>query len=68
VVLRPGDTASDTIHTANGMGTCEAASAKVRVYPPGSRQALTADAVLTICDGTFTITPLAPGSTGNPPG
>ncbi|WP_051951881.1 DUF4232 domain-containing protein [Actinacidiphila yeochonensis] len=67
VVLAPGAAASDTIHTANRMGTCLPASVKVRVYPPGSRQALTADGQVTVCAGTFTVTPLAAGTTGNPP-
>jgi hypothetical protein len=67
VVLHPGESASDTIHTANGMGTCQPASARIRVYPPGSRQSLTAAGSITVCAGTFTITPLAAGATGNPP-
>jgi hypothetical protein len=49
------------------MGTCRPASAKVRVYPPGSRASLVVDGELTICDELFTITPLAAGRTGNPP-
>ncbi|NJP47288.1 DUF4232 domain-containing protein [Actinacidiphila epipremni] len=68
VVLGPGQTASDTIHTANRMGTCWAASAKVRIYPPGSKQWLDVPGEVTICSDLFTITPLTAGRTGNPPG
>ncbi|MFI0720926.1 DUF4232 domain-containing protein [Streptomyces sp. NPDC021224] len=67
VVLKPGGAASDTIRTANHMGTCRPTSAKVRVYPPGSRASLVVDGQLTVCDELFTITPLAAGRTGNPP-
>jgi hypothetical protein len=68
VVLRPGESASDTIHTANRMGTCWPASATVRIYPPGSRQWLDVPGDVTICSDLFTITPLVAGRTGNPPG
>ncbi|MFI0900683.1 DUF4232 domain-containing protein [Streptomyces sp. NPDC020983] len=67
VVLKPGESASDTIRTANHLGTCRPASAKVRVYPPGSRASLVVDGEVTVCDELFTITPLAAGRTGNPP-
>ncbi|WP_052397487.1 DUF4232 domain-containing protein [Streptomyces sp. NRRL F-5123] len=67
VVLGPGEAASDTIRTANHLGTCRPASAKVRVYPPGSRASLVIPGELTVCDELFTITPLAAGRTGNPP-
>jgi hypothetical protein len=67
VVLQPGESASDTIRTANHLGTCRPASAKVRVYPPGSRASLVVDGEVTVCDELFTITPLAAGRTGNPP-
>ncbi|MFI0941649.1 DUF4232 domain-containing protein [Streptomyces sp. NPDC021020] len=66
VVLRPGEAASDTLRTANHLGTCRPTSAKVRVYPPGSRASLVVAGELTICDD-FTITPLTAGRTGNPP-
>lgn len=67
VVLRPGGAASDTIHTANQMGTCRPTSAKLRMYPPGSRASLVFAGEVTICDEQFTITPFAPGTSGNPP-
>ena len=67
VVLQPGGSASDTIHTANQMGACQAASAKLRIYPPGSRASLVFAGQVTICNDQFTITPFAPGTTGNPP-
>ncbi|WP_069467220.1 DUF4232 domain-containing protein [Actinacidiphila rubida] len=67
VVLRPGGSASDTIHTANQMGTCQPASAELRMYPPGSRASLVFAGEVTICSGEFTITPFAAGTTGNPP-
>lgn len=67
VVLRPGGSASDTVHTANRQGTCLAESAQVRIYPPGSLDALLAPGRITVCDNVFTVTPLAAGTTGNPP-
>jgi hypothetical protein len=67
VVLRPGASASDTIHTANQQGTCETPSTRLRIYPPGSRQSLTFPGSITICDGLFEITPFIAGRTGNPP-
>jgi Protein of unknown function (DUF4232) len=66
VVLQPGGSASDTIHTANQMGSCQPASAKLRIYPPGSRASLVFAGQVTICNDEFTITPFAPGTTGNP--
>jgi len=67
VVLQPGASASDTIHTANQMGTCLPESAKLRIYPPGSRASLVFAGQITICNDEFAITPFAPGTTGNPP-
>jgi hypothetical protein len=71
VVLRPGASASDTIHTVNRQtsnpGECLPASAELRVYPPGNRDALVIRGSVTNCDHLLTVTPLAPGSTGNPP-
>ncbi|MBY8878375.1 DUF4232 domain-containing protein [Actinacidiphila acidipaludis] len=67
VVLQPGASASDTIHTANQMGTCQPASSKLRIYPPGSRASLVFAGQVTICDDQFTITPFTAGTTGNPP-
>lgn len=67
VVLKPGQSASDTLHTANRMGTCRPVSAKLRMYPPGSRESLEFPGEVTICDDLFTVTPLIAGRTGNPP-
>jgi hypothetical protein len=67
VVLKPGASASDTIHTANQQGTCLAASVRLKLYPPGSRQSLTFPGTVTDCDDLFEITPFTAGSTGNPP-
>jgi hypothetical protein len=67
VVLRPGQSASDTIHTVNQQGTCLPTSAKLRIYPPGSRQWLDIPGQVTNCDNEFVVTPFAPGTTGNPP-
>lgn len=67
VVLQPGAAASDTIHTVNQQGTCLAASAQLRMYPPGSKASLTFDGQVTVCDDTFEITPFVAGRTGNPP-
>ncbi|MBY8878378.1 DUF4232 domain-containing protein [Actinacidiphila acidipaludis] len=68
VVLRPGGTASDTIHTINHMGGCLPTSASLRVYPPGNRASLVVPAKIANCDNLFTITPLAASSAGNPVG
>jgi hypothetical protein len=68
VVLAPGAAASDTIHTANGIGSCQPASSKIKVYPPGNTASLTFSGAVTICSGTFTVTPLAAGRDGNPAG
>lgn len=67
VVLKPGASASDTIHTINHMGTCQAPSASIRVYPPGNTESLVIPGEITVCDNTFTITPLAPGKNGSDP-
>ena len=66
VVLRPGASASDTIHTINHQGTCLPTSAKLRVYPPGNRAALVFPGLVTNCHHQFSVTPLAPGTQGNP--
>jgi hypothetical protein len=68
VVLKPGASASDTIHTANHMGTCLPTSAKVRVYPPGNRDSLVIPGAIANCHELLSITPLAAGSGGNPEG
>ncbi|MFI0900680.1 DUF4232 domain-containing protein [Streptomyces sp. NPDC020983] len=67
VVLKPGGSASDTIHTINHMGTCLPTSAKVRIYPPGNTASLVIPGQLTICDKVFTITPMAAGKDGSDP-
>ncbi len=68
VVLKPGASASDTIHTANHMGTCLPTSAQVKVYPPGNTASLTIPGQITACHGELQITPLAAGTGGNPEG
>jgi hypothetical protein len=65
VVLKPGASASDTIHLVNHQGTCLPASAKLKVYPPGNTASLTISGALTNCYNTFAITPLAAGKGGN---
>ncbi|WP_052397488.1 DUF4232 domain-containing protein [Streptomyces sp. NRRL F-5123] len=67
VVLKPGGSASDTVHTINRMGTCLPTSAKVRIYPPGNTASLVIPGELTICDKVFTITPMAAGKDGSDP-
>jgi hypothetical protein len=67
VVLRSGGSASDFVHTANHLGSCQPTSAQMRVYPPGNRDSLVIPAKITVCHD-FDITPLAAGSGGNPPG
>jgi hypothetical protein len=66
VVLQPGGSASDTVHTVNQQGTCLPASVKVRIYPPGNTAWLDVPGQITDCDDQFSITPLAPGTSGNP--
>jgi Protein of unknown function (DUF4232) len=66
VVLRPGGSASDTLHTVNHQGTCLPTSAQVRVYPPGNRAAAVVPGRITVCYGTFGVTPLTAGTAGNP--
>lgn len=66
VVLRPGGTASDTIHTVNHQGTCLPTSTSVRVYPPGNRASVVVPGEITNCHDQFSVTPLTAGSAGNP--
>ena len=66
IVLKPGASASDTIHTANHQGTCLPASSKLKVYPPGNTASLTFAGSVTECFNQFSITPLAAGKGGNP--
>ncbi|MFC4031827.1 DUF4232 domain-containing protein [Streptomyces polygonati] len=67
VVLAPGGSASDTVHTVNHQGACLPESVRVRVYPPGSRASLVFPGKITNCDDLLAITPLTGGETGNPP-
>ncbi|MET9218141.1 DUF4232 domain-containing protein [Streptomyces sp. NPDC003300] len=67
VVLRPGESASDTIHTVNQQGTCLPTSTSLRIYPPGSRASLVFPGKITNCDNEFVVTPFTAGATGNPP-
>ncbi|WP_329373198.1 DUF4232 domain-containing protein [Streptomyces sp. NBC_00669] len=67
VVLKPGGSASDTIHTINQQGTCLATSAQLKMYPPGSKASLKFTGQITDCDDMFEITPFTAGKTGNPP-
>ncbi|MEY9874783.1 hypothetical protein ABH931_004283 [Streptacidiphilus sp. MAP12-33] len=70
VVLAPGASASDTIHTVNRQSNdpsqCLPTSVSLRIYPPGSRASLVFPGRITVCLGTFEVTPFGPGSTGNP--
>lgn len=68
VALKPGGSASDTVRTVNHHGTCLPTSAELRVYPPGNFSSMTVPARITECYATFTITPLAAGTNGNPVG
>ncbi|WP_328885246.1 DUF4232 domain-containing protein [Streptomyces sp. NBC_00316] len=68
VVLKPGGSASDTIHTVNRQGTCLPTSSQVRVYPPGNIAALLLAGKIADCHGVLSITPLAAGTGGNPAG
>lgn len=66
VVLRPGASASDTIHTINHQGTCLPTSTSLRIYPPGNRASLVFPGQVTNCDNLFTVTPFTGGKDGNP--
>ncbi|MEC3992190.1 DUF4232 domain-containing protein [Actinacidiphila sp. DG2A-62] len=67
VVLAPGGSASDTVHTANQQGGCQTPSVRLRIYPPGNTASLTIPGEITVCDRLFTVTPFTAGTTGNPP-
>lgn len=67
VVLRPGGSVSDTVHTVNQQGTCLPASVKLRIYPPGNTASLDFPGSVTNCDDLFTVTPFTAGRRGNPP-
>ncbi|MEY9874780.1 hypothetical protein ABH931_004280 [Streptacidiphilus sp. MAP12-33] len=62
VVLAPHASAVTTIHTTNRMtndpNECRPQSTALRVYPPGNRGSLVIPAKLTICNNTFSVTPL----------
>ena len=70
VVLAPGKSASDTIHTANrqtNSGTeCLPTSVKLRIYPPGNRASIVFPGKVTNCDKLFSVTPFTAGTGGNP--
>lgn len=65
VVLAPNASASSALHTsAEGMGpSCEPTSAKIRVYPPDSTEALVFAAAYTACGG-FQVSTLVSGTAG----
>lgn len=67
VVLKPGASASDTIHTVNHLGSCLPTSARIRVYPPGNTASTVVPGKIAICHGTFTVTPMAAGRNGSDP-
>ncbi len=65
VILKPGESASATLHTTNeGVGpTCSAPAAQIRVFPPNQTQALTLSATYTACGG-FSVTTMVAGTNG----
>jgi Protein of unknown function (DUF4232) len=68
VVLRPGASASDTIHTLNaGATSCTGTSNSLRIYPPGNRASLVIPGQVMLCGGQLSVSPFTSGSTGNPP-
>ena len=68
VVLQPGATASDTIHTLNaGATSCSGTSSKVRIYPPGNTASLVIPGQVMLCGGELSVSPFTSGSGGNPP-
>ncbi|MER7810002.1 DUF4232 domain-containing protein [Streptomyces sp900116325] len=68
VTLKPGGSASDTVHTVNHQGICLPTSTRVRVYPPGNTASLVLVGAITNCHSVLSITPLAAGTGGNPAG
>ena len=65
VVLKPGGTASATLHTNSGVaGSCTGPSTALRIYPPDNTQAIELPTQFTIC-GTFMVTTLVAGTAGN---
>ena len=65
VTLGPGEVASALLHTTNGPigGPCQAASTRVKVYPPNEVDALVVAGRFTACGG-FTVRPVVVGPTG----
>jgi hypothetical protein len=70
VVLAPGKSASDTIHTANRQTNssteCLPTSTRLRIYPPGNKASLVFPGKVTNCDKLFSVTPFTAGTGGNP--
>ena len=68
VVLQPGASASDTVHTLNqGATSCSGTSSSLRIYPPGDTASLVIPGQVTLCGGELSVSPFTAGSTGNPP-
>ena len=68
VVLQPGASASDTIHTLNaGATSCSGTSTSLRIYPPSNRAALVIPGQVMLCGGQLSVSPFIAGTTGNPP-
>ena len=64
VVLKPGGSATATLHTNSGIaGNCTGPSVALRIYPPDNTQAIELPTQYTAC-GTFMVTTLVAG-TGN---
>ncbi|MFC9648439.1 DUF4232 domain-containing protein [Streptomyces sp. NPDC056937] len=65
VTLAPGGTADVTLHTLNkGIkgSSCWAAPSLLKIYPPGSKDAMTLRASTpVVCGDTFTVTAVRPG-------
>ncbi|MEU6440568.1 DUF4232 domain-containing protein [Streptomyces sp. NPDC047046] len=65
VRLAPGGKAHSELHTLNGGvgGPCRAKGELLRVYPPGSREAMTTRAGnFRVCGDTFTVTTVSAGA------
>ncbi|MFR9798396.1 DUF4232 domain-containing protein [Streptomyces sp. MS06] len=60
VVLRPAESASAVVRTANGPvgGACERTGSYLRVYPPASRTAVLVPASFKACSGIFDVGPV----------
>ena len=61
VTLRPGQTASDTIHTLNSGATpCQGTSTELRIYPPNNKAAVVIPGKVMLCGNLLSVSPMLP--------